>query len=60
MAKPKVRRKLPVVWSREEVRALLDIALNPKHRALRGDLYNGTAAGITLRRILSVLGAIGS
>lgn len=34
VAKPKVRRKLPVVWSREEIRALLDITVNTKHRAL--------------------------
>jgi site-specific recombinase XerD len=32
--KPKVRRKLPTVWSREEVRALLDAEMNTKHRAL--------------------------
>jgi hypothetical protein len=32
--KPKVRRKLPTVWSREEVCALLDAEMNTKHRAL--------------------------
>jgi len=32
--KPKVRRKLPTVWSREEVCALLDATTNTKHRAL--------------------------
>jgi integrase/recombinase XerD len=31
--KPKVRRKLPTVWSREEVCALLDAPMNTKHRA---------------------------
>jgi len=32
--KPKIRRKLPTVWSREEVCALLDATTNTKHRAL--------------------------
>lgn len=32
--KPKVRRKLPTVWSREEVCAHLDATTNTKHRAL--------------------------
>jgi integrase/recombinase XerD len=32
--KPKVRRKLPTVGSREEVCALLDATTNTKHRAL--------------------------
>jgi hypothetical protein len=33
--KPKVRRKLPTVWSREEVCALLDATTNTKHRSPR-------------------------
>src|ERR1700730_2354755 len=34
VAKPKVRRPLPTVLSREEVTALLDATLNLKHRTL--------------------------
>ena len=44
--KPKVRRKLPTVWSREEVCALLDATTNSKHRVLLA-LYYG--AGPTPR-----------
>jgi integrase/recombinase XerD len=40
VAKPKIRRNLPVVWSREEVCALLDITANLKHRALLATLYS--------------------
>lgn len=40
VAKPKVRRKLPTVLSREEVRVLLDNTLNLKHRALLAALYD--------------------
>ena len=47
IAKPKVRRKLPTVLSREEVRALLDATSNLKHRALIATLYS---TGVTLRR----------
>ncbi len=38
--KPKVRRKLPTVWSREEVCALLDAVTNTKHRALLAVYYS--------------------
>ena len=38
--KPKVRRKLPTVWSREEVCALLDAEMNSKHRALLALYYS--------------------
>ena len=38
--KPKVRRKLPRVWSREEVCALLDATTNTKHRALLAVYYS--------------------
>src|SRR5664280_3219047 len=38
--KPKVRRKLPTVWSREEVCALLDATANTKHRTLLALYYS--------------------
>ena len=38
--KPKIRRKLPTVWSREEVCALLDAEMNTKHRALLALYYS--------------------
>jgi site-specific recombinase XerD len=34
VVKPKVRRKLPTAWSREDVCALLDAEMNANHRAL--------------------------
>jgi site-specific recombinase XerD len=43
VTKPRVRPKLPVIWSREEVRTLLDHTTNLKHCALLATLY---AAGL--------------
>src|SRR6516164_10973922 len=51
VAKPKVRRKLPVVWSREEVRALLDITVNTKQRALLALYYS---AGLRCQEALNL------
>ncbi len=49
--KPKVRRKLPTVWSREEVCALLDTEMNIKHRALLALYYS---AGLRCQEALDL------
>src|ERR1700747_1019251 len=49
--KPKVRRKLPTVWSREEVCALLDTTTNSKHRALLALYYS---AGLRCQEALDL------
>ena len=49
--KPKVRRKLPTVWSREEVCALLDATTNTKHRALLALYYS---AGLRCQETLEL------
>jgi integrase/recombinase XerD len=49
--KPKVRRKLSTVWSREEVCALLDATTNTKHRALLALYYS---AGLRCQEALEL------
>ena len=49
--KPKMRRKLPMVWSREEVCALLDQTRNIKHRALLALYYS---AGLRCQEALDL------
>jgi integrase/recombinase XerD len=51
VVKPKVRRKLPTVLSREEVTALVDATPNLKHRALLATLY---ATGLRCAEVLQL------
>lgn len=49
--KPKIRRKLPTVWSREEICALLDAEMNTKHRAVLALYYS---AGLRCQEALDL------
>src|SRR6201998_1019070 len=49
--KPKIRRKLPTVWSREEECALLDAEMNTQHRALLALYYS---AGLRCQQALDL------
>lgn len=51
VAKPKVRRKLPTVLSREEVTRLIDATPNLKHRTLLATLY---ATGLRCAEVLQL------
>ena len=51
VAKPKERRKLPTVLSREEVRTLLDATVNLKHRALLATMYATGLRGAEVQQL---------
>jgi integrase/recombinase XerD len=57
IARPKVRRSLPTVLSREEVTALLDATSNLKHRTLLATLY-ATGLRCAEAQQLKIFGAL--